>query len=235
MAWMVSLSELFSKFLQARTMGPDPREETPCQAKRRLHHLECKADAVRAKIERAYALDPVSVPSDTQIEDAANNMAAKLIDYARPQHILHQNRLPRAELQQTMARGMRDYLTIFRTYRDLKATPAVHAGYERYDSAQARDSLLHIYANHLTNATEARFIAQRVDAFDAHLLNGLLIRSTLDLATKTIDKDVHLDPAQLRPANDLEKHQQIDQLRNYWRNRVLELKGALEANDHYRQ
>lgn len=227
---MVSFLERLGKLARAET-SPDPRGETPCQAKKRLHDLERKATSVRTKIDHVYDLGEPS-PSDAQIEAVAAELSEQLMSFARPQKILHENWIGKAELQKAMTESLRDYLVSFRTHRDLKVAP-VREGFAHYDSSKARDSLARIYANHLTNAAEARFIAHRVDAFDAHLLNGLLIRTAIDTTHASIDKDAYLDPAQQRPANNLENHQQIDMLRNYWRNRVTDLNGALTANGHY--
>lgn len=213
----------------------DPREETPEGAEKRLRHLQRSADSVRAKIERTYALPENSQPTDLELERVATTMASELIQYPQVQHILQQHWAPEAELQNAMAQSLRDYLTAFRLHRDLNAMPPVKQGCERYDSSLARSSMMRIYANHLTNAAEARFITHRVDAFSAHALNGILVRSAINIAAQSIDSEAQLKPNQRRPKNDLDCLQQIEHQRNYWRNQVTTLNGALESKDHYRR
>lgn len=225
---MAFLQDILKQYWDSLPASPaDPREETPAQARHRLHHLERSAQAVHNKIERVYELSPTTEPTPERVQAMADTVAANLIGYARPQEILHRNWIPQAELQTAMAEGIRDYFTMFLLYRDMQQCPPTHEGYERYGSERGREALFKIYANHLTNAAEARFIAHRVDALDAHMLNGLMIRTTIDMAKELIHDDAHLSPAQLRPETDLQAIEQVDQLRSYWRRRVTDLNAVL--------
>lgn len=201
-----------------RYAADDPRAETPETATRRLHHLERSRDAVRAKIERAYAADFTLTEAEQRyIQAAAREITAFWQRHDAPKKHLDRDPVQLARIAQAMQTAAREYLEAFFLLRVLEKRPDPNPGYGEYRYNSAPQYLYQTYANHLTNATEARFISCGVDALVAHRLNGFIIRNCIDTAEQGICDDPYIEPAQLRPRSELDALKQIDRLRHYWK------------------
>lgn len=222
---MAYLTELLTDFMQHKAQDPtDPRRERREPAKDRLANLEKKAEAVHAKILKVY---PVTGQLQSEEIDTLLPLAERIATKWKP----HRGALPlwgtnKSALRDTIQHAAMDYFAIYALAGELeKAVP--QEGYEEYDNARAKRSLLQIHANHLTNAAEARFIAQGMDAFAAHRLNGFVIRETFFDAVSQGYKQAGIAPAQKRPEDEQQMRDQLDELRGYWQGRARALNEAI--------
>lgn len=209
----------------------DPRQETPCQAKKRLDHLERKARKARHTIACVYEL-PDLRGFDRDIRGWTDSTVYYLMQDEKVESLIKGNWISHEDARGAITQAVHDYYEAFVLFRALNHGAPARPEHPRYNKMEARDQLYHLYSNRITNAAEARFISLRVDALDAHELNHRIIKTTIDCAHEMIDKDVHITPPQGRPKTELIAIEQIDQLRDYERRHVQALHRALNPEQY---
>ena len=211
--------------------------QTPSQYHNRAAFHERAAKAVRAKIEKAYALTPefTALPSDL-----ANRLAVGFDDTLHStqwQHTL-QVALESSGCTQTLAPAINDiakrfvqhYAQAFYLNRCVmevpqEKVPQHYGNFYRWN--YTRGTLGGIYTNHISNMAEAELRDAGLNIKSAHAVHGLIIGMTLRLYKANITDfgECAVNPPQgsIKNKTDEQAEAEVRRLASYWREEKFDL------------
>lgn len=209
----------------------------PSQYHNRAAFHERAAKAVRAKIEKAYALTPefTALPSDL-----ANRLAVGFDDTlhsAQWQHTL-QVALESSDCTQTLTpaindiakRFVQEYAQAFYLERMVVAAadetvPQHYGNFYRWSAT--RSHLINIYANHVSNQTENELRDAGLNTISAHAIHGAIIGQVIRLYKATIKDfgECAVNPPQgsIKNKTDEQAESEVRRLASYWREEKFDL------------